>query len=368
MDRYINVKRLSLALALAMILSCGGLAHAEDAEPMAIVEAVNEGERQESIVVTEEETEPAAAYDMPVVEEHENTLYTEPIEEAVLYHEVVFFVGDAYTILTVPDGWTVEWPADPWLEGHVFSHWFQSGGDDTTPYDFARAVTGPLTLVAYFNPAAETIQYPEEMDNTILTIDDGDMVPQDANNNEEDTVSLDNFLTGLLITLDDEPGSVDLPEITLESLLTDEEPADKVPATPGEDSQPTTDEPLDGPQIIEITDRVEPTEETLAPATDNEADTVEILDTDIPMAGPAPVVSITAQFDGMQLQEGDMVTLVADVSTDGRPYELNWMYNDGTGWKTIDGANQASYSYAFSSQNYSWYWDVQVTVLDNTGA
>lgn len=58
---------------------------------------------------------------------------------------------------------------------------------------------------------------------------------------------------------------------------------------------------------------------------------------------------------------GDMVVLSARVSIDsGVDYSLRWQYNDGAGWKNIEGANDYTYEFEISEQNSLYDYRVVV--------
>ena len=92
-------------------------------------------------------------------------------EQATVTHTVTFKVGTATVdTRTVEDGKTVTAPTAPTQSGKTFLGWYTEGGQK---YDFSKAVTGDITLIAKFkdNASGDVLLGDVNLDGQVNSID-----------------------------------------------------------------------------------------------------------------------------------------------------------------------------------------------------
>lgn len=253
------------------------------------------------------------------ITEDEKTEVPEPV-----FFDVTFAVGDSKSTVTVEQGKPVERPmVTPAQEGFVFVHWYDTTAGEAFAYDFAKPVSGPLTIAAWFVPQDELETY---MDPANLLAIPGA---------EGETDLKDTLGGSILGTIDNDLG------ILIAVVELDEEDAE---AGEGED------------------DLFVETESSEDGLTDEDGVVYETFeDEEIPLAGPASV-TITSNA-GAQMYYGDTITLTAGVAgVDPASCQFIWRYNNGGGWTDAASGPDSTYSYELTEQNQNWIWEVEAIV------
>ena len=139
-------------------------------------------------------------------------------------------------------------------------------------------------------------------------------------------------------------------------LSIEEAPAEEPVAEPTE--EPTT-EPTEAP-TEEPT--AEPAEEELLTEEElleqPEAEDVAYADIDV---SQLKVEIATTQGDVVMM--GETITLTSVLTGfDGLTYAMQWQYDDGSGWKNVDGATGDSYSFIADDNNIYFQWRLEVAL------
>jgi hypothetical protein len=141
-----------------------------------------------------------------------------------------------------------------------------------------------------------------------------------------------------------------------------EEPAAEEPAV----EEPAAEEPAAEEPAVEEPAAEEPAvEEPAAEEPAAEEPAVEEPAAEEPAAEETPErsVSISANV-GNVVFAGDGITLTAVLSGyDDVETQITWQYNDGTGWKDIEGANGLQYTFTLTEATADYGWRVVVDIL-----
>jgi len=83
-----------------------------------------------------------------------------------------------------------------------------------------------------------------------------------------------------------------------------------------------------------------------------------------PPTEPGTDLAVTITCDaGADLRYGDVVTLTAEIrGAEGLDYLAEWMFNDGSGWKTAFAGAALTYQFVVTEQNAGWGWMMALTV------
>ncbi len=75
-------------------------------------------------------------------------------------------------------------------------------------------------------------------------------------------------------------------------------------------------------------------------------------------------VTITSTLDE-QIAEGDTIELDAElVGFDDVSYDLQWQYNDGSGWQDAENGNDTSYAIVANAQTVNYDWRIKLTISE----
>ena len=153
-------------------------------------------------------------------------------------------------------------------------------------------------------------------------------------------------------------------EIVDEEELDEENPEDEaLEDEETETEEDATEETLEG----ELSEEGTPEEGTEAELTDAETlpEGAETVYEDVDELDPNRKVTISATT-GTAVNFGDVVTLYATFSGyDGVDVDIQWQYNDGSGWTDAPGATDQKYSFVIDESNYTYAWRLNVTPIIN---
>jgi len=73
-------------------------------------------------------------------------------------------------------------------------------------------------------------------------------------------------------------------------------------------------------------------------------------------------VEIDSNLDEV-VMEGEEIRLTSILTGfEGLTYSLQWQYNDGEGWKNIEGATEDTYTFIVDDNNIGYEWRLMVTL------
>ena len=162
-------------------------------------------------------------------------------------------------------------------------------------------------------------------------------------------------------------------EIPAEEIPTEEIPAEEIVVEePAQEQAEDTDETVVVPEeekTVVIKDEKVPLSSGTAADVITEEDLPENAQKIATLADqldPNRSIDIYLAFDGTDLYLGDKVTLMAVLhGYDNAVYSLQWQSSpDDSSWSNISGANNSSYSFSLTMDNYKNYWRVAVVVDD----
>ena len=129
--------------------------------------------------------------------------------------------------------------------------------------------------------------------------------------------------------------------------VVEEEPEEEV-TEEEETEEETTEEETTEEEVTE--------EET----TEEETTEEEISNTEIDLTKLK--VEIESSLENVAM-EGEIIVLTSKLTGfEGLTYTLQWQYNDGKGWKDVEGANGETYSFEADEENVSFQWRLAVSL------
>lgn len=351
-----------------------------------------------STVTTEEPVEETVTTQPDVTEEvHESTEPSDVTRTYEITYKYFDDEGEQELVTEVAEDSVIELPElAPELEGYVFLFWYNPDqefeNDEICEFVFGEAPTTDLILRALYievipeegdelpqenETAAEGAEVGEEDGDPVDPVDpalNNDIDVDDVDTNEDEIVeagdenvdpskpeSDDNLVGSGFITIIDDPQEDEgQEEEDTEPAITvnmDDEENEEDNATPV-----VIVEEEDAPPVVIVEDDDE--EEADENAEGTSVMTIE--EEELPLAGPA----VEEHFDillssnhGDCIGEGELLTVMATlIGYEAYTVELQWFYNDGTGWYEAEGANELSYSFVATSETVNYNWRLAVTI------
>ena len=92
-----------------------------------------------------------------------------------------------------------------------------------------------------------------------------------------------------------------------------------------------------------------------------------MVETAIPMPSvvfqSGKIKEVTEENITIEISEGEEIVLTSKlIGFEGLTYELQWQYNDGKGWKDVEGATEGTYTFEADEENVSFQWRLMVTL------